>query len=510
MKDIIEQIREKTIVIWGVGILQTDLEGMFLSGRISYYIDDDIQDKNLISVRREDIYSSKEFAQEKKKDIFFVICTDDQDNVISQLMEMGFAEEDYILGEELLINYSIYEKIHNRKISIWGTGNTYAYFEDEIKEYLPNVEYFIVSHKTEESFNGKQIMDWETWEKGDRDTYIVVASIYYNEIYCSLTDLGLKPGKDFVHLYTLLKLGNLSTRIHAVYQFDDRRKKSKDLLVILSGYKEFVWESVFPRIKAYVPKETDVCVVTSGLFNEQLREMCRHYQWSYMSTEKNHVSLVVNLAIWLHPDAEYIYKVDEDIFVTKGIFESMKNTYLQVQENSQYEVGFVTPLIPVNGYGYVRVLEIFACEQLWESRFGELKYTDCYCHHKVIHDNPQAARFLWGEENSAMDSLDDMAKQLKKRSFAYSVCSIRYSIGFILFHRNDWIRMGMFPVWEHSNMGSDEIYLCKYCLNQARAIIVDENSIAGHLSYGPQHKEMELFYREHRERFLLPKGDRYE
>ena len=65
MKDIFERIKGRKIAIWGVGILQTDLEGLFPFGRISYYIDDDIQDKNLISVSREDICSSKLFAQEK-------------------------------------------------------------------------------------------------------------------------------------------------------------------------------------------------------------------------------------------------------------------------------------------------------------------------------------------------------------------------------------------------------------------------------------------------------------
>ena len=510
MKDIFERIKGRKIAIWGVGILQTDLEGLFPFGRISYYIDDDIQDKNLISVSREDICSSKLFAQEKIQDIFFIICADDQDYAASSLCGMGYAKEDYVFGEELLINYDIYKKIQDQKISIWGIGNTYSYFEEEIKEYLPKVENFIVSNKTIENFADRPVIDLKIWEKYGKETYIVVASIYYNEIYKALTDSGQKPGKDFIHLYTLISLGNLSTRIHAAYQFDDRRKNYKDLLVILAGYKEFVWESVFPRIKAYVPAEIDVCVVTSGLVNDQLREMCHYYQWSYMSTEKNHVSLVVNMAIWLHPDAEYIFKIDEDIFVTKGVFESMKKTYIQVQENSPYEVGFVTPLIPVNGYGYVRVLEIFRSEKLWEERFGELKYTDCYCHHRTVHDNPQAARFLWGDDNPQMESLESMAERLRNLPFSYSVCPIRYSIGFILFRRNDWIRMGMLPVWEHSSMGSDEIHLCKYCLNQARVMIVDENSIVGHLSYGPQHKEMELFYREHREKFLLPKGDENE
>ena len=227
MKDILERIKGKKIAIWGVGILQTDLEGLFSFGKISYYIDDDIQDKNLISVNREDICSSKMFAREKIQDIFFIICSDDQDYAASSLDSMGYAKEDYVFGEELLINYDIYKQIQDQKISIWGIGNTYSYFEEEIKEYLPRVENFIVSNKTIESFIDKPVMDLKTWEKYGKETYIVVASIYYNEIYKTLTETGQKPGKDFIHLYTLISLGNLSTRIHAAYQFDDRRKNSK-------------------------------------------------------------------------------------------------------------------------------------------------------------------------------------------------------------------------------------------------------------------------------------------
>ena len=312
-------------------------------------------------------------------------------------------------------------------------------------------------------------------------------------------------GKDFIHIYTLIALGNLATRISSEYQFEDRKRDEKELLVILAGYKEFVWESVFTRIKEYVPSNVDVCVVSSGLVNEQLRTMCEEYNWSYMSTKRNHVSLVINLAIWLHPAAQYIYKIDEDIFVTKGVFETLKDTYDKVEAYSKFEVGFVTPLIPLNGYGYVRALEIFGADSLWKEKFGELKFTDCYHHHKAIHDDEAVARFMWGEDNSEMDNLDEMAQKLQSMDFQYSICPIRYSIGFILFHRNNWIRMGMFPTPEHSNMGTDEIHICKFCLMQARTMVVAENTVVGHLSYGPQHKTMEKYYYDNKGKFLLPR-----
>lgn len=507
MKKLYEKIIKSNVIIWGVGILQTDLEGIYSFPNIIYYVDDNLKNKNVISVPEDKIFSSEKLWTEKLENVFIIICTEDQNEVIAKLETMGYHKENYVLGEELLINYECYERIHDRPIWIWGTGNTYSFYKNEIEEYLPHVKKFIVSEKKQELFMGKEIYSLDMLEKKEEDTYIVVTSIYYKEIYETLIEKGLRPGTDFMHIYTLIAMGNLSTRIHAEYQFDDRRKKSKDLLVILAGYKEFVWESVFQRIKGYVPEEIDVCVVTSGLVSSQLKDMCRKYQWSYMSTKRNHVSLVVNLAIWLHPEAEFIYKIDEDIFVTRGIFETMKTTYLQVERDSDYEVGFVTPLIPVNGYGYVRILEIFGAEKSWEELFGEIKYTDCYCHHKAIHDNPKAAEFMWGGDNGQLPDLDFMADYLRNQVFKYSICPIRYSIGCILFHRNNWIRMGMFPVLEHSNMGADEEYLCKYCLMQARTMVVAENAVAGHLSYGPQHKVMERYYKEHREQFLLPQGE---
>lgn len=504
MENSITSIKEKKIVIWGAGILQSDLEGLYSFPNVLYYVDDYITERNLVSLSREQIYSSERLMTESKDNLLIILCMDDQDDAINKLMKMGYSNEYYILGEELLINYSMYQDIHMKAVSIWGTGNTYFYYEKEIREFLPQVVNFVVSEKEENQFQSKEILTLVSLLQKSTKPYIVVASIYYDEIYASLISKGLKPGKDFMHLYTLIKLGNLSTRIQADYKFEDRRKKSKDLLIVLSGYKEFVWESVFPRLKEYTPRDMDVCIVSSGLENDKLSEMCSKYNWSYMSTVQNHVSLVVNLAIQLHPEAEFIYKIDEDIFITEGVFETMKLTYQKVSSESKYEVGFVTPLIPVNGYGYVRLLEIYDSVDLWEERFGDLKYTDCYHHHKVIHDNPQAAQFMWGEGNPKMSDLDNMQKQLQQKEFEYSICPIRYSIGFILFNRYNWIRMGMFPVLSFSNMGSDEEYLCKFCLMQARAMVVSENAIVGHLSYGPQHKQMEEYYYDHKEKFLLP------
>jgi hypothetical protein len=257
-----------------------------------------------------------------------------------------------------------------------------------------------------------------------------------------------------------------------------------------------VWDSVFGRIEKFCPDNYDVCIVTSGKNDQVMSRLCEKNSWSYLSTEINNVSLAINLATALHPNAEYIIKMDEDIFVTKGTFKTLLSTYDKVEKESDYEVGFVTPLIPVNGYGYARVLDILNLRKEWEKKFGEIKITDCYKHHMTIHDNPEAAEFLCGKDNPPMKSIDTIQKSLQQKPFSYSICPVRYSIGLIVFNRDNWLRMGMFPVKSFENMGADEKRICKFCMMEGRAMVVSENCIVGHLSYGPQHKVMETYYKE--------------
>lgn len=495
--------QHKRIVIWGVGAMQTDLEGLYEFDNVLYYIDDDIQDKNLITVDIDRIYNSKRLESENRDNLFIIICAEDSDSVVCKLNKMGYTRDYFCLAMQLLTCQDEYQRIHNSRIAIWGTGNTYSYYEKEINEYLPEVECFIVSELGQENFKGKKVFAADEILDNLKEKYIVVCSIYYKEIVKKLSLAGLKAGRDFIHIYSLVTLGNSFTRLESDYKFTNRSRGHEDLLVILSGYKPFVWESIFPRIKEYIPDNVDVCVVTSGRENDLLQQMCETNKWSYMSTSVNNVSLVINLAISLHPSAQYIYKIDEDIIVTKGIFEKMKNTYIRVSQDSDYEVGFVTPIIPVNGYGYVRALELFDAVEGWEERFGPAIFTDCYCHDRAIHDMPEAARYLWGENNPSMSNIDEMACRLSEMKFQYSICPIRYSIGFILFTRDNWYRMGMLPVLKHCNMGADEEYICKFCMMQARVMVVAENAIAGHISYTPQHKAMEDFYYKNKDKFLL-------
>ena len=295
------------------------------------------------------------------------------------------------------------------------------------------------------------------------------------------------------------KEANKKRRVKGKYTFKNRKKDSDKLCIILAGYKQFLWEDVFGRIAKFAPKDIDICIVSSGLYSEELAKIAEHNNWSYLSIKQNKVTLAQNIAINLFEKATMIYKLDEDIFVTKNFISQLLKTHQEAEKTSTYRVGFVAPLMPISGYAHVRVLEKTRLLETYEKRFGRAQHnwdTDG----KVV-VNPEIAKFLWGETEPKLRDIDALDEEFSKQEFNYSVCSIRFSIGAILFSKQLWEDMGRFEVGIGNNMGRDEIQLCNYLLADSRAIIVSENTIAGHFSYGPQTQEMKEYYNTHREIF---------
>lgn len=282
----------------------------------------------------------------------------------------------------------------------------------------------------------------------------------------------------------------------------DRRKNSRVLLIILAGYKSFLYEDVFTRLKKFLPSFCEVCIISSGLFDEKLYDIARENDWSYFSTAQNNVSLAQNLALLLYDEAEFIFKMDEDIFVTQNCFERLLDTYIYVQNYGQYNVGFVAPLIPINGYGHVRILEKLGLVELYEKKFEKIIYGAQS--HRMIEKSPETAKFFWGEGN-IIPSIDliNSAFQINKR--AYRSCSVRFSIGLILFHKNLWKAMGGWQVpVDGSGIGVDEAQICNFCVAQSLGMIISENVVVGHLSFGKQNLAMKEYYLAHREKFRCP------
>ena len=292
------------------------------------------------------------------------------------------------------------------------------------------------------------------------------------------------------------------------YRFVDRSRGSDKLCIILAGYKEPLWEEVFSRIDSAAPDDLDICIMTSGLENDRLKEIAAARNWSYLSTEVNHLSLIQNLAIELHPAAQWIFKLDEDMFLPATYFEPMLQTYQMVQDESYYEPAFVSPLINVSCYGHIRLLEKCGLiEDFKASGLTDMKITDGIHHNKAVLESPDVAKYLWGDTQPLLRSVDRLTEQFMKDELSFTVCATRYSIGAILFSRQAWEEFGKFPltfVGSEYGLGDDEEHICHYACFTGRGMIVSDNVVVGHLGYGPQTKEMIAYYLEHKDRFAAP------
>jgi hypothetical protein len=291
------------------------------------------------------------------------------------------------------------------------------------------------------------------------------------------------------------------------FTFVDRQKGSENLCIILAGYKEPLWDEVFKRIALFAPEDIDICIMTSGLRNESLMAVAEEHGWSYLATEINHLSHIQNKAIELHPQAQWIYKLDEDMFIPQGFFEALRQTYDTVEKNSPYVPAFVSPLINVNCFGYVRLLE--KCDLLDDFRATGLapaKVTDGLHHNQVVLEDPAIAKYLWGATQPKLRDIDALTAEFSSEPLAYSICPVRFSIGAILFTREAWKLFEGFPitfVGSKFGLGDDEEHICHFAHFTGRVIVVCENIAVGHLGYGPQTKAMLDYYLEHKDRFAL-------
>lgn len=299
-----------------------------------------------------------------------------------------------------------------------------------------------------------------------------------------------------------LKIKNV-TAFTRRYKFENRSKNKDTVCIILAGYKEFTWDIIFDRIKEFSDESMDICIVSSGLYSDKLSGIAKNNGWSYVSTKRNCVTLAQNTAINLFPNAKFIFKLDEDIFVTKNFFKTLKCTYNEVQANGTYNVGFIAPILPINGYCHPILLNKLGLIDYYEQNFEKVKYAAG--DDRMIENNASVAKFMWGE-NEKVPHIDDLDKFLNESEFSYSASTVRFSIGAILFSRQLWQDMHYFKVGVTKGMGVDEVQICEFCVTNSKAMVISENTCAGHLSFGPQNSEMEKYYKSNPDRFSI-KGE---
>lgn len=294
--------------------------------------------------------------------------------------------------------------------------------------------------------------------------------------------------------YSRMRKKRLSKR----YTFENRIKNKEKVCFVLAGYKPFLYDIIFKRIKKFVPSDVEVCLLSSGKYCEDLSKIAKENDWSYLSTKRNCVSLIQNIAINIFKDAKYIYKLDEDIFITKNFFETLLKTLNECEKNGETRVGFVGPTIPINGFGNLNILKRFELVEYYTNKFEKPLYAAG--RDRKVESDPEVAKFFWGFKNK-LPNIDKMNEIMENDEFKYVTCPIKFSIGAILFKRNTWEEMNMFDVKAGACMGLDEEYLCNFCLSNSKPIIVSLNSVVGHLSFGTQNKTMEDYFNNNKNLF---------
>lgn len=272
------------------------------------------------------------------------------------------------------------------------------------------------------------------------------------------------------------------------YHFLNRSKASKYLVIVVIGYKPFIWKYTLDRIIKYTPKNYDVCLCIPGNVNRKyynkLIKVSYKYNWSILKTSENKLSLAQNLAIYRHPISKYIFKLDEDIFIGKNYYRNLLETYNQVIKEGFYSPSIVSPILNVNGYTYLHCLNHFTSSQKYLEIFGELKLQ---CYGSSIQKNPDAALFMW----NLMKSFDSTVNSYQSTyKYKYNVCPNRFSIGAFLISRTTFDSLNGFSVACPAQLGLEEETLAHFAISNSKPIIVSEHTFAGHFSFGPQERLM--------------------
>lgn len=307
----------------------------------------------------------------------------------------------------------------------------------------------------------------------------------------------------------LLKKSKLVVKLHnsykkrkktrTKYKFIDRSTSKNTLCYILAGYKPFTWDEVFDRIKKYAPKDIDICILSSGVWSDELNKIAEQNNWSYLSTKRNNVSVAQNLLFKIFNNVQKFYKIDEDIFITKYFFEELNKVY-EASKKDLFVPGIICPLIPVNGFGHVEILKRFGALDEYSKRFEPVKYM--HGSNRMIENNVDVAKFMWGEDGT-IPKLDVMCEILKKDPFEYVICPIRFSIGAIMFDKHTVEALNGFDVGGRgSALGVDEGQLCGLCVSHSLVMMVSKNTVVGHLSFGSQNKEMAEYYKLNKDKMF--------
>lgn len=389
-------------------------------------------------------------------------------------------------------NISVKKLFKRKNIWIYGIGvigkrvcQIFRYFDIEIKGIIvsslkDNIDRFMCFH----------VKEFDECRFSSQDIIIVTATGFAKDEICNNIEAH---GIEYI-VWSSALLSDLWTSCE--HRFINRSRNKEKLCLVLSGYKNFLWGNVYDRLQKYVPDDVEICLCSAGQYNEELDRIACKNGWSYLSVPINSVSLTQNICIAIFKEAKWIYKMDEDIFLTKGALENLYATAKRIIKSGKYDFGICSPLIPVNAIGYRYILEKYKKLSEFEHLYGKAYIGGAA--QRSIEKDPNAAAYMWG--TGGMPKLDDIASDFSKFE-EYQLCNTRLSIGLILFQRELWERMQGLLVYGNMDIGIDEEDINAFCINDSKVISIAMDSVVGHFCFGKQTNEMKRYYMKNKDRF---------
>lgn len=399
------------------------------------------------------------------------------------------------LMESLNILYADHKL--DKPIVLWGIGRQTKEVIDGLYSLDKNIHILMIADNFKYTFQKEYksipVREPRCLADVDKASIVVLLAVNYaGAIRKQLTAYGI------TEIYNLRNLAEQTKEegcsLH--YHFVDRKYDRKALCYILAGYEQHLWDNTLARIAVFQSEEVDYCLVSSGKYDKRLEELAEDNHWSYLYTEQNQVCFIQNLVVELHPKAEYIIKMDEDIFIGKDFFTGMLREFHKIEKEGDYRIGFAVPVIPLNCSGYVSYLHAIGKKEEYEQRFGRA-YKSRF---SAVYNVEETAEYLWG----LMGNFDSMASRFSKRD-GYCVCDCYFNIGCIMYTRERWLMMGKWPEKQgETGMGIDEAYIYQDNVEKDMSVYEIQNVLAGHLAFGHQKQRMMKYYKDHPEIFDMP------
>lgn len=307
-----------------------------------------------------------------------------------------------------------------------------------------------------------------------------------------------------IYDYTYELIRYVNNRYQKYYNFKDkyslinRGKNKEKLLIILAQNRDFIWEYVFPRIYSNLEEEIDVIIVNpSGKHSEVLNKFAENYGFSYLATKSEKTSVGLNIAIKEHPNAKWIYKIDDNIFICKQFFSNLLNTYENCEKNEIWNPGMVIPVLNVNHCTYFHFLEALNLVEEFTKNFGEIGVGSNLS--KIRYDSDVA---IWIWKNSL--PLEAVAEKFREQNInKLDVSPFRFPISAVLFKRDLWNQMGNYSIYGiapgikaglPSELGSDEESINEQILLfNIQQIIISLDTFVGYLGYPSQENSVTKF-----------------